>query len=163
MSLSESWAIIAVLLSMGSLLIAYKAYGIAAFHALPHPEIGWLAKWGGTRSLDFEITRPAGGPAWVIESASIRRNWRRQRYLARGSLQDAQEVDGEIIREYEPIGPWEHRIIFDPPVTRGALVLHTDTPDCQLKLRITLSTLPSPTIVRRIKLSRYGPQSHGAK
>ena len=34
----------------------------------------------------------------------------------------------------------------------GAIVLHPDTPDCEVKLTITLNTLLSPTVVRRIKL-----------
>ena len=138
--------------------IAYMAYRIAALQALPHPDIGWESSSTGHRSLDFKITRASGNADWVVTSASIRGNWLRRRYLARGSVEHEHEFQGEIIRSYQPAGPWLQYIVFNSPVTPDAIVLHPETPDCEVKLKITLRTLPSPTVVRRIKLKRYRPR-----
>ena len=75
--------------------------------------------------------------------------------MARGLLVDEKYIGGEWIEFYGPTGPWEQCVIFDPPVIEGALVLHSETPDCEVKLKLTLKTLPSPTVVRRIVIKRY--------
>lgn len=149
----EVLSIIAAMAAAGSLLVAYMAYRIAALQALPHPNIGWTAG-PGQRSLSFTITRDVGKADWVVTSATIRGNWRRRRYLARGQVYDVQVIDDDWIEFYEPAGPWQQCVIFDPPVIEGALVLHPDTPDCEVKLKLTLRTLPSPKVVRRIVLKR---------
>ena len=74
--------------------------------------------------------------------------------MARGQVYDVQVIDDDWIEFYEPAGPWQQCVIFDPPVIEGALVLHPDTPDCEVKLKLTLRTLPSPKVVRRIVLKR---------
>ena len=158
MTWPEILSVIAAVAAAGSFWVAYKAYHIAALQALPHPDIGWISSSGGHRSLNFEITRASGNADWVVTSASIRGNWRRRRYLARGLLEHEEEFEGEIIRSYGPTGPWQQCIIFDPPVPQGAIVLDPETPDCEVKLKLTLRTLPSPTVVRRIMLKRYRPR-----
>ena len=154
MGWSEVLSIVAVVVAVGSLLTSYRGYRIAAFQALPHPRIGWESSSTGHRSLDFRISRSSGDPDWVVAGASVRGNWRRRCYLARGVLEHAGEFDGEMIESYRPNGSWQRCIVFDPPLMQGAVVLHPEAPDCEVKLRLTLRTLPSPTIVRRIKLKR---------
>ena len=132
---------------------------IAARQALPHPEIGWMSSSTGSRSLDFTIKRTSDNADWVVASASIKGNWRRRRYLARGSLVHEDEFEGAIYKNCHPTGPWQQRVIFDPPVGEGALVIHHEALDCEVKLKLTLRTLPSPTVVRRIKLRGYRPRS----
>ena len=154
----EVLSIFAAVGAAGSFWVAFKAYRIAALQALPHPDIGWMSSSTGHRSLDFTITRASGNADWVVTSATIRGNWRRRRHLARGLLEHEEEFEGEIIKSYGPTGPWEQCIIFDPPVTQGAIVLHPETPDCEVKLKLALKTLPSPKVVRRIMLKRYRPR-----
>ena len=152
---SEMLSVVAALGATGSLLVAYLAYRIAVRQALPHPEIGWMSSSTGSRSLDFTIKRTSDNADWVVASASIRHNWRRRRHLALGVLEHEDAFEGNIYRSYRPSGPWQNRIIFDPPLTEGAIVIHHEAPDCEVKLKLTLRTLPSPTVVRRIKLRRY--------
>ena len=159
MTWSEILSVIAAVGATGSLLVAYLAYRIVARQALPHPGIGWLSSSTGSRSLDFTIKRTSDNADWVVASASIKGNWRRRRYLALGALEQEDELEGEIYKIYQPTGPWQRRIIFDPPISEGAIVIHHEAPDCEVKLKLTLSTLPSPTVVRRIKLRRYRPRS----
>ena len=149
---------IAAVAAISSAVAAYMAYRIAARQALPHPNIGWMSSTSGHRSLDFKVERASGSADWVVASVSIRGNWRRRRLIARGYPLHTDDVDGKAVTTYEASGPWQHRIIFDPPLTEGAIVLHPDTPDCEVKLRITLSTLPSPTVERRIKLKSLRPR-----
>ena len=149
---------IAVVVATCSMAIAYMAYRIAVRQTLPHPDIGWMSVYNGHRSLDFKITRTPGSADWVVAGASVRGNWRRRPYMARGYVVHAEEFEDDIYKTYGPTGPWQHRIIFDPPLTEGAIVLHPDTPDCEVKLIITLRTLPSPRVVRRIKLNKYQPR-----
>ena len=155
MSWVEILSIIAAVGAAGSLGVAYKAYRITALQALPHPNIGWLSSARGHRSLDFRITRASDNRDWVVVSASIRGNWWRRRYIARGFLGNEEDFEGTVVGFYQASGPWQHCVNFDPPVTEGAIVLHPDTPDCEVKLKITLRTLPSPVAVRRFKLKRY--------
>ena len=157
MTWPEVLSVIAAVVAVVSTGMAYMAYRIAARQALPHPDIGWTSADSGHRSLDFKVTRAPGSADWVVASGSVRRNWTRRRHMARGYLVHAEEIEGDPHKTYEPAGPWQHCIIFDPPLTEGAIVLHPDTPDCEVKLKITLRTLPSPTVIRRIKLNRYRP------
>ncbi len=157
MTWPEILSVIAAVGAGGSFWVAYMAYRIAALQAFPHPDIGWMASSRGVRSLNFKITRASGSPDWVVTSASVRGNWSRRRYMARGFLEYEEEFEGEIYSFYKATGPWQHRIIFEPPLTEGAIVLRPGTPDCEVKLKITLRTLPSPTVVRRLKLKRYRP------
>lgn len=159
MTWAEVLSVIAAMGAAGSLMVAYMAYRIAVLQALPQPDIGWMSSSTGDRSLDFKVTRNPGSADWVVTRASIRGNWLRRRHMARGVLVHAEEFEGDVYKTYRASGPWQDRIIFDPPIAEGAIVLHPDTPDCEVKLRITLRTLPSPTVVRRIKLNRYRPQS----
>ena len=117
---------IATVAAIFSAVAAYMAYRIAALQALPHPDIGWTSSTSGHRSLDFKVTRAPGSAEWVVASVSIRGNWRRRRQIARGYLVHAEDVDGEIVGTYEASGPWQHRIIFDPPLTEGAIFLGRD-------------------------------------
>ena len=155
---AEVLAIVAALAAAGSLGVAYKAYRISALQALPHPNIAWVSSSTGRRSLDFEIKRASGDPDWVVTRASMRGNWRRQRYLALGSLEHMEELEGEMIKSYGPYGPWQRCIDFTPPVTEGAIVLHPETPECEVKLVLTLRTSPSPKVVRRIRVKIIGPR-----
>ena len=150
-------AAIAALGAAGSFWVAYKAYCVAALWALPRPDIGWESSSTGHRSLAFTTTRASNNAGWVVTSATIRGNWRRRRYLARGLLVHVEEFGDDIIESYEPTGPWGHCVIFDPPVPEGAIVLHPEAPDCEVKLKLVLRTLPSPKVVRRIMLKRYRP------
>ena len=159
MTWSEMLSVIAAVGATGSLLVAYLAYRIAARQALPHPEIGWMSSSTGSRSLNFTIKRTSDNADWVVARASIKNNWRRRPFLARGALVHEDEFEGNIYRSYRPTGPWQQRIIFDPPLTEGAIVIHEEAPDCEVKLKLTLRTLPSPTVVRRIKLRRYRPRA----
>ena len=158
MTWPEVLSIIAAMGASGSLGVAYMAYRLAKLQALPHPDIGWMARSTGHRSLDFQITRASGNADWAVESASIRCNWRRRRHLALGSTEDEEQFEGITVKFYAPTGPWQRCIIFDPPVTRGGIVLHPEAPDCEVKLKLTLRTLPSPKVVRRIKLKRFRPR-----
>ena len=158
MTWPEVLSIIAAMGASGSLGVAYMAYRLAKLQALPHPDIGWMARSTGQRSLDFQITRASGKADWAVESASIRWNWRRRRHLALGLTEGEETFEGDTVKFYATNGLWQRCIIFDPPVTRGAIVLHPDTPDCEIKLKLTFRTLPSPKVVRRIKLRRYRPQ-----
>ena len=160
--LSTIAAGIAVVLAAASFWVAYMAYRIAALQALPHPDIGWTARSTGQRSLDFQITRTSGNADWAVQSASIRGNWRRRRHLARGVLEGEETFEGDTVKFYATTGPWQRCIIFDPPVAGGGIVLHPDAPDCEVKLKLTLRTLPSPKVVRRIKLKRLQPQTKPA-
>ena len=159
MSWAEVLSIIAAGVAICSFCVAYKSYRIAAFQALPHPNIGWESAETGHRSLDFEIKRASGDPDWGVKRASIRGNWLRRRRLALGVVEYESEWRGEIIRSYVPDGQWQRCIDFDPPVVRGAIVLHPETPDCEVKLELALQVLPSPKVVRRIVLKRYRPRA----
>ena len=150
---------IAVLVALGSYWTSHKAQKISEIQALPRTPIGGLSTWGGNRCIDFEVEWLSGRPDWVVASASIRWNWGRRRLLALGQLEYSdKDPDGDIINLYQPSGPWKHHIIFDPPVRKGGIVLHPDAPDCQIRLKITLSTMPSPEITRYIISKRFGPQ-----
>ena len=155
MTWSEILSVIATVGATGSLLVAYLLYRIAARQALPHPQIGWMASSTGRRSLDFTINWTPGNAEWVVASASIRHNWRRRRYLARGVLVHEDEFEGEIYKAFNPSGPWQQQIIFDPPLREGAIVIHDEAPDCEVKLKLMHRTLPSPKVVRRVKLRRH--------
>ena len=108
-------SVIAAVVAAVSTAIAYMAYRIAARQALPHPDIGWTSADSGHRSLDFKVARVPGSADWVVASASVRSNWRRRPYMARGYLVHAEEFEGDVYKTYKPAGPWQHRIIFDPP------------------------------------------------
>ena len=152
-------AVVAAVGAVSSAVATYLIYRVAALQALPHPDISWVLSSTGQRSLDFEINWTSGKAQWVVSSISIRGNWLRKRYLARGSLYHEDEHEGETIKSYEPTGSWQHCIEFSVPVRRGAVVIHHDAPDCEVKLKLALSTLPSPTVTRRIKLRRLGMKS----
>ena len=154
MTWPEILSVIATMGAAGSLWVAYMAYRITALQALPHPDIGWTRGSSGHRNLDFKISRGSGNADWAVATASIRGNWRRRRHIAFGQLVHEEEFDDGTLRIYEASGPWEHQLVFNPPRTGGAIVLHPDAPDCEVKLKITLRTLPSPTVTRRIKLDR---------
>ena len=149
-------AIVAAVGAVSSAVATYLIYRTAALQALPHPDISWVLSSTGERSLDFEISWATGKAQWVVSSVSIRRNWLRKRFLASGSLYHEDQHEGESIRSYKPTGPWRHYIEYSVPVRQGAVVIHHDAPDCEVKLKLTLSTLPSPTVTRRIKLKRLG-------
>ena len=150
-------AVIAAIGAAGSFWIARKAYRVAEIQVLPRPNIGLESSPTGHRSLAFTTIRASNNADWVVMSATIRGNWRRRRYLARGELVHVEEFGDDTIEFYEPTGPWEQSIIFDPPVPEGAIVLHPEAPDCEVKLKLVLRTLPSPKVVRRIMLKRYRP------
>jgi hypothetical protein len=156
----EVLSVAAIVGALASVFISYKAYRIAAVQALPRLKIGGMATWGASRSVAFEVEWIPGHPDWVVTSASIRRNWRRRYLLAHSELEYSHEApDGEIINEYKSSGPWKRRITFDWPVKQGGIVLHRDTPDCEVTLKMVLTTSPSPTVFRHIKSRRYGPPS----
>ena len=158
MTWAEILCVIAAVGAVGSLGVAYMAYRLAALQGLPHPDIISTSSPDGSRSLSFQISRPSGHPEWVVTSASVSGNWRRRPYLARGSVEYNEEVRGKISISHRAIEHWQHRIIFDPPLTEGSILLRADAPDCEVRLLITLRTLPSPTVVRRFKSERHRPQ-----
>ena len=75
--------------------------------------------------------------------------------MARGVLLHWEEFDGVSINHYEPSEEWQRCIEFDSPVRKGAIVLHPETPECEVKLELTLSTLPSPKLVRRFRIKKW--------
>ena len=158
MNWSEYLSLAAILVALASAWVGFRGYRIAAVQALPNTPIGGIASYGGMRSIDFDVESIPGRPDWVVESASIKWNLRRRPHLAHGYL-DHSKVgpDGEVFNYYMPKGPWEHQITFDPPTNEGGFVLHSEAPDCQIRLKLVLTTSPSPTIVRYIKSKRYGP------
>ena len=148
MGWSEVLSIVAVVVAVGSLVTSYRGYRIAAFQALPHPRIGWESSTTGHRSLYFRMSLSSGDPDWVVAGVSVRGNWRRRCYLAHGVLEHAEMLDGQWIESYQPTGSWQRCIVFDPPLIEGAVVLHPEAPDCEVKLKLTLSTTVALKLTR---------------
>ena len=158
MNFSEYISVAAILIAFLSAWVAYRSYQLASVQALPKTPIGGIAVYKGVRSIDFDVESIPGHAEWVVKSASIKRNLRRRRHLARGYLVHTEATpDGEILKDYRPTGPWAQQIIFDPPIKKGGVILHSEAPDCQIRLKLVLNTSPTPTIVRYIDSKRYGP------
>ena len=157
--LSMAFSGFALLIAVGALWVSFRGYRVGKIQALPRLAI--YRSWGskGQRTVSFEIEWLPGRPDWVVAGASVRRNWRKRPFIARGQLEDAYEDEyGQKVTYYKPSGPWECRIIFDAPRRQGAVILHPEAPDCEVTLEITLTTLPSPTERRRIKIKRFWPR-----
>lgn len=155
---SVSFSLAAVVIALLSAWVGFRGYQIASIQALPKTPIGGIATYGGVRSIDFDVESIPGRADWVVKSASIKGNLRRRRHLALGYLEHSEVApDGEVLNAYRPTGPWEHHITFDPPIKKGGLVLHSEAPDCQIRLTLVLNTFPTPKIVRYIDSKRFGP------
>ena len=106
------------------------------------------------RYISFDVERVPGRPDWNVASASIHRNWRRMRFLAHG---DAGEISGYGTADYYiASSPWERRIVFDPPVPAGVVVIHPDAPDCEVVLKMTLNTSPNLINYYRVESKGFG-------
>ena len=94
------------------------------------------------------------GRSPVLASAAT---WRRMRFLAHGySVCSEEDPYGNTHHHHAPRLHWERRIFFDPPVKAGVVIIHPDAPDCEVLLKITLSTSPNLTSHWRIKSKWFG-------
>ena len=165
MSWSEILSITAtVIAALGVVVtswISLRAYRVAALQLLPRLPVGTGAVrtvgGSGHRYIEFEAESVSGRPDWMVAGASIRWNWRRMRFLAHGESEYSEEADcGNTYHHYVPHLPWERRVVFDPPVKAGVVMIHPDAPDCEVLLKITLSTSPNLTSHWRVKSKWFG-------
>ncbi len=159
--ISIAATIIAAVALIMSAWTSFKANRIAVAQLLPRVSTGTLAarrpKGGVHRQIEFEVEWVPGRPEWTIASAVIRRNWRRKRFLAIGEFEYEEVVSNDhIISHYIPRRSWDRRIVFDPPVRHGVVVVHPDAPDCEVLLKVTMSTSPYLTAQVRVSASGAG-------
>ena len=152
---------IAVVIAAGSLLISRRAHKISEMQALPRIILGHSWSSRGERGLYVKLELMPDGQDWVIVRVDVRRTWRTWRkrcFLARGDVvgQDFAE-DGIAYPNFIRIGDWERSVTYELTRREIAVFLHPDAPDCDVKLEITLSTLPSPVIKRYIKSPKESP------
>ena len=155
MWLVEFWTAVTGVMAFGSFVVSILAYRRSGIRDLP--PLGFGSSWrsGGQRGISFGFERLPGQPNWVVHSATVHRNWLRRCWLARGQEQGFSVLDdGEEVIHYGPDRPWRHRVLFDPPIAEGAVIIHPNAPTCRVTLKITLTTFPSPTIVRHIVSQR---------
>ena len=151
MSWVEVSSVITGSMAIASVVLSGLAYRRSGVQDLPRVDFWRSWTSGGQRGIIFDLEQLPGQPDWVIDGASVRWNWRHRQWLAHGQERFYNEYfDGEPVNRWVPATPWEHRVKFDPPKKHGGVMLHPDAPDCQVTLRITLSTSPSPTVVRHV-------------
>ena len=156
----EIFAAITGLMAVASFALSGLAYRRSGVKDLPPISVGWSWDGAGQRGVYFDLERLPGRPHWVVHSATVNRNWRRRPWLAGGRERGTHVLDnGEEIIQYGPDSPWRHSVVFDHPKKEGAVMIHPEAPDCRVALKIILTTLPSPTVVRHIvskRALRYG-------
>ena len=160
MSWIEIFAGITGLMAVASFVLSGLAYRRSGVQDLPPISVVWSWSSTGYRGISFDLERLPGRPHWVVHSATVSRNWRRRPWLAGGQERGISVLDnGEEVIQYGPDSPWRHRVVFDHPRKEGAVMIHPEAPDCQVTLKITLTTSPSPTVARHIvskRVPRYG-------
>ena len=148
------------LMAVRSFVLSGLAYRRSGVQDLPPIRVGHSWSSTGQRGISFDLERLPGRPNWVVYSATVSGNWRRRPWLARGQEREISVLDnGEEVIQYGPDSPWRHRVAFDPPRKEGAIMIHPAAPDCQVILKITLTTSPSSTVARHIvskRIPRYG-------
>ena len=151
-------AVIAVVMSAGSLWISRKAHKLSEMQALPR--IIFVRSWSsqGERGLYIKLETMSDGQDWVMASLGVRRNWRKRSFLARGEVAGHDVFDdGIVYPRFKRIGDWERSVTYELWRTEVAVFLHPDAPDCDVAMEITLSTSPSPVVKRDIKSPRETP------
>ena len=154
-------AFVAVVIAAGSLWISRKAHRLSEMQTLPRIDFvrSWSSRIGQRdRGLYIKLEPMSDGQDWVIASLSVRRNWRKRSILACGQVVGHDVVDdGTVYPRFTRIGDWERSITYEPRQTEVAVFLHPDAPDCDVAMKITHSTSPSPVVKRYIESSRESP------
>ena len=111
----------------------------------------------GSVWIDFQVKSVEGRPDWDVGSITVCRNWRRRRLLCDGTLLCAQGDPRlwspmNIPFDYKDQAPWRQRLVYDPPVTRGIVLIHAEAPPfVSLRFTVCLSSSPRKrsSIVKR--------------
>ena len=116
---------------------------------LPAPSVMYGRLLDGSTWIDFEIKSAEGRPNWGVVSIDMPRNWRRRRLLCDGVVLCAQGdprmwYPQGIPFDFKDDVLWQHRLTYDPPITRGIVLIHSDAPELlSLRYNICLSSAPS--------------------
>ena len=105
----------------------------------------------GSVWIDFEIKNVEGRAEWEVVSVDLNRNWRwrRRRLLCDGMVLCAQGdprmwYPQGIPFDFKDDVLWQHRLTYDPPITRGIVLIHSDAPESlALRFNICLRSAPS--------------------
>ena len=160
--ISSGVAAVAVAIAFVSLIMSYRSHKWAQIQALP--SISVQRTWStssGERSLHIILEPTPDRQDWVIASAGVRRNlrtWRKPCLIARGEISEPDVMDdGTLYYRYRKVGDWERCLTYGGGRMAVAIFVQPDAPDCDVAFEITLSTSPSPVVIRYAKSPRLSP------
>ena len=147
------WAIVGVGIAtvtvMGiAALMGYLNYRNTTLYNLPVPSVMHGRLLDGSAWIDFEIKSAEGRPSWEVVSIDMPRS-RRNRFLSDGLVLCSQGdprmwYPQGIPFDFKDDVLWQHRLIYEPPITRGIVLIHSDAPDLvSLRYNIRLRSAPS--------------------
>ena len=111
----------------------------------PYLRSGINTHRGGPPMLSFSLMTASGAREWLVTEVSPTGVWLpwlfcRRRYLA--LIGDAIWDQYGLFVEFKTPDPWGRRIVFDPGVELGDVLIHPDTPDCSLSLKLRMRSRP---------------------
>ena len=160
--ISSGVAAVAVAIAFVSLIVSYRAHKWSQIQALP--SISVQRTWStssGERSLHITLEPTPDRQDWVIASAGVRRTWRNLRtwrkpcWIARGEISEPDVMDdGTPYYRCRKVGDWQRCLTYGGGRMAVAIFVQPDAPDCDVAFEITLSTSPSPVVIRYAKSPR---------
>ena len=131
---------------LGGMYYAHLNQENSTIYNLPVLHSTFAPPEDGVRWVRFALEILPGRPDWDVVGARINRNWRRRRLLAEGVSTPSEERDPygmPVDFQYRPDGPWQRRLVYDRPVKRGVLLVHSGSHNLRISLKVALSSHPS--------------------
>ena len=134
--------------ALGAVVFGYVNYRNTIIGNLPKLAVRSGILLDRSRWIEFQLDSAEGRPDWEALSVHVRHNWRRRRTLCDGGVLCPQRDPRmwspmSIPFDYKDDVAWRHRLTYEPDTKRGIVLIHSDTPDCQMWLTIALSSRPS--------------------
>ena len=134
---STTWTAIGALAAIAAATAAWLLLQHTIMRDLPVISAEWSqdVRPGDPRQIDFQFARPSDSDRWSIGKARIT-GWRRHRLAETLGY----KKEPGFVRYFN--GPWLRAVPLDPPVTRGQVAVHHDSPD-SFWLRFTIRSRAS--------------------
>ena len=156
--ISSGVAAVAVAIAFVSLIVSYRTHKWSQIQALPSIIVQRAWSTSGERSLHIILEPTPDRQDWVIASAGVRRTWRKPCLIARGEISEPDVMDdGTLYYRCRKVGDWERCLTYVGGRRAVAIFVQPDAPDCDVAFEITLSTSPSPVVIRYAKSPRSSP------
>ena len=153
--LEYDWQVVtAVAVSIGA-WFTYRNYRRSKLFDLPTPvlKVRPPLETGLSTAVDFHLKEE--DRKWLVTGVSVRHG-RRHRYVALvgDAVQDKQY--GQVVGFRVHDDAWQRQIIYDPPVSRGVVLLHDSVPDAfWLVITVCLRSHPRSKSRLLIRRSKY--------